>query len=142
MYKRQVSTRQPLTADQPTNDQLQALVQAWLDGKASALAGTGDPARDLAPIARERLVERVQAEQAADAAAGRSKLIEASVTAVGPVNRAPQRIAVGAQVAYADKTLGGDGQVLEQTEPGTLSLTYVFGRDGKEWKLHEYIPGR
>ena len=80
--------------------------------------------------------------QAADAAAGRSKLIEASVTAVGPVNRAPQRIAVGAQVAYADKTLGGDGQVLEQTEPGTLSLTYVFGRDGKEWKLHEYIPGR
>lgn len=137
-----VSARQPLTADQPTNDQLQALVQAWLDGKASALAGTGDPARDLAPIARERLVERVQAEQAADAAAGRSKLIEASVTAVGPVNRAPQRIAVGAQVAYADKTLGGDGQVLEQTEPGTLSLTYVFGRDGKEWKLHEYIPGR
>ena len=137
-----VSAPQPLTADQPTNDQLQALVQAWLDGKASALAGTGDPARDLAPIARERLVERVQAEQAADAAAGRSKLIAASVPAVGPVNRAPQRIAVGAQVAYADKTLGGDGQVLEQTEPGTLSLTYVFGRDGKEWKLHEYIPGR
>ena len=117
-------------------------MQAWLDGKASALAGSGDPAVELAPIARERLVDRVQAEQAADAAAGRSKVIEASVTAVGPVNRAPQRIAVGAQVAYADKTLDGDGQVLEQTEPGTLSLTYVFGRDGKEWKLHEYIPGR
>ena len=42
-------------------------MQAWLDGKASALAGTGDPARDLTPIARERLVERVRAEQAADA---------------------------------------------------------------------------
>ena len=140
--QRTVSPPKPLTADQPTDDQLQALVQAWLDGKASALAGSGDPALELAPIARERLVERVQAEQAADAAAGRSKVIEASVTAVGPVNRAPQRIAVGAQVAYADKTLGGDGQVLEQTEPGTLSLTYVFGRDGKEWKLHEYIPGR
>ena len=137
-----VAPPQPLTADQPTDDQLQALVQAWLDGKASALAGTGDPASDLTPIARERLVERVRAEQAADAAAGRSQLIEASVTAVGPVNRAPQRIAVGAQVAYADKTLDSDGQVLEKTEPETLSLTYVLGRDGKEWKLHDYIPGR
>ena len=117
-------------------------MQAWLDGKASALAGTGDPARDLAPIARERLVERVRAEQEADAAAGRSQLIEAFVTAVGPVNRAPQRIAVGAQVAYADKTLDGQGQVLEKTGPETLSLTYVLGRDGKEWKLHDYIPGR
>ena len=116
-------------------------MQAWLDGKASALAGTGDPARSDAHRPRTSGGTGA-AEQAADAAAGRSKVIEASVTAVGPVNRAPQRIAVGAQVAYADKTLDSDGQVLEQTEPETLSLTYVFGRDGKEWKLHDYIPGR
>ena len=60
----------------------------------------------------------------------RSQLIEASVTAVGPVNRAPQRIAVGAQVAYA-KTLIAMGRFWRKRSP-KLFLTYVLGRDGKE----------
>ena len=46
------------------------------------------------------------------------------VTAVGPVNRAPQRIAVGAQVAYADKTLDSEGRFWRKRARNSF-LTYV-----------------
>ena len=128
---------EPLLSDVPDDAQLRALVQGWLDSKAKALAG--QPSL-LSVVARDRLVTRVEEEQAADAEAGQRKTVKASVTALNVVSRAPNRIEVKAQVAYSDQTIGPAGQVVNTTPPATLSVTYILGRDGDQWKLHEYIP--
>ncbi|AII44014.1 hypothetical protein KR100_11680 [Synechococcus sp. KORDI-100] len=130
----------PLTADQPSEANLQALIQGWLDLKAASLAAEPDQGADLSVVARDHMVQKVLQEQAADASAGLSKAIDASVTSVELVSRTPQRIEVLAQIAYSDKTINGVGAVTEQTPPGTLSVRYIFGRDGDQWRLQAYIP--
>ncbi|QNJ02665.1 ARC6/PARC6 family protein [Synechococcus sp. PROS-U-1] len=129
---------EPLVSDAPTEAELQALVQGWLDAKALALSG--QPA-DLSIVARDPLVKRVERERTTDEAAGRLKLIDASITSIDVVDRKPLRIELRAQVAYSDRLQGADGAVIDETAPSDFSVTYVLGRDGKQWRLHAYIPG-
>ena len=129
---------EPLVSDAPTEAELQALLQGWLDAKALTLSG--QPA-DLSVVARQPLVKRVEQERAADQAAGRSKSIDASITTIEVVDRKPQRIELLAQVAYSDRLKSGDGTVIEETAPTDFIVTYVLGRDGTQWRLHDYIPG-
>ena len=86
------------------------------------------------------MVQKVLQEQAADASAGLSKVIDASVTSLELVSRTPQRIEVMAQIAYSDKTINRAGAVINQTPPDTLSVRYILGRDGDQWRLQAYIP--
>ncbi|MEC8733054.1 MAG: ARC6/PARC6 family protein, partial [Cyanobacteriota bacterium] len=129
---------EPLLSDAPTEAELQALLQGWLDAKALMLSG--EPA-DLSVVAREPLVKRVEQEREADQAAGRSKSIDASITTIEVVDRKPQRIELLAQVAYSDRLQAADGTVIDETAPTDFSVTYVLGRDGTQWRLHDYIPG-
>ena len=129
---------EPLLSEAPTQAELQALLQGWLDAKALMLAG--EPA-DLSVVAREPLVKRVEQEREADQAAGRSKSIDASITSIEVVDRKPQRIELLAQVAYSDRLQAADGTVIDETAPTDFSVTYVLGRDGTQWRLHDYIPG-
>ena len=129
---------EPLVSDAPTEAELQALVQGWLDAKALILSGQ---AADLSVVAREPLLKRVERERAIDAAAGRSKLIDASITSIEVLDRKPLRIELRAQVAYSDRLQGADGGVIEETAPSDFSVTYVLGRDGTQWRLHDYMPG-
>ena len=129
---------EPLVSDAPTEAELQALLQGWLDAKALTLSG--QPA-DLSVVARQPLVKRVEQERAADLAAGRSKSIDASITTIEVVDRKPQRIELLAQVAYSDRLQAADGTVIDETAPTDFSVTYVLGRDGTQWRLHDYIPG-
>ncbi len=129
---------EPLVGDAPTEAELQALVQGWLDAKALILSGQ---AADLSVVAREPLLKRVERERAIDAAAGRSKSIDASITSIEVLDRKPLRIELRAQVAYSDRLQGADGGVIEETAPSDFSVTYVLGRDGTQWRLHDYMPG-
>ena len=129
---------EPLVSDAPTEAELQALLQGWLDAKALMLSG--EPA-DLSVVARKPLVKRVELEREADQAAGRSKSIDASITSIEVVDRKPQRIELLAQVAYSDRLQAADGTVIDETAPTDFSVTYVLGRDGTQWRLHDYIPG-
>ena len=114
------------------------MLQGWLDAKALTLSGQQ---ADLSVVAREPLVKRVELERAADQAAGRSKSIDASITTIEVVDRKPQRIELLAQVAYSDRLQAADGTVIEETAPTDFIVTYVLGRDGTQWLLHDYIPG-
>ena len=121
----------------PDEQQLRALIQGWLDSKARALQGQPS---DLPVVARPRLIERVDQERAADFAAGNTTVVEASVTALDVVSRQPRRIELKAEVAYSDSTTNGSGAVVRRTKPGSLSITYILGRDGDQWRLTAYIP--
>jgi len=132
---------QPLRADTPSEAQLQTLLQAWLDRKAAVLAGGSLAQARLADVARDGLVQRVEEERRADAAAGARQRVEASITSVELVSRTPQRIELRARVAYSDQRLDADGKVLERTAPTTLPITYILGRDGRTWRLHAFVSG-
>jgi hypothetical protein len=130
-----------LEGDEPSLAQLQDLLQAWLNRKAIVLAGGSLQEARLADVARKGLLEQVQEEQARDAAAGTTQLVKASITSADLVSRSPNRIELRAQVAYSDQRLDADSKVVDTTAAGTLTVTYVFGRDGKRWRLHAYVNG-
>ncbi|MGB1775480.1 MAG: IMS domain-containing protein [Synechococcus sp.] len=129
----------PLTDDQPTVQQLQTMVQSWLDAKARVLAGE---TADLTDVARDRLRQRVEDERAVDAGAGRHQVVEAMVTSAEPVSAAANRMEIRAQIEYKDRTFDAGGAVVAETAPTAFTIRYVFGRDGQQWKLHEYIADR
>jgi hypothetical protein len=131
----------PLAADAPSEAQLQTLLQAWLDRKARVLAGGSQADAQLATVARDGLIQQLQTERQADAAAGARQTVEATITSVEVVSRTPQRIELRARVAYSDQRLDAAGKVIERTPPTTLLVTYILGRDGRTWRLHAYIPG-
>lgn len=129
-----------LEADEPSLEQLQDLLQAWLNRKAIVLAGGSLQEARLADVARRGLLAQVQEERARDAAAGTTQVVKASITSADLVSLAANRIELRAQVAYSDQRLDAAGNVIDTTAAGTLPVTYVLGRDGKRWRLHAYVP--
>ncbi len=127
---------QPLRSDGPDDAQLRMLVQGWLDSKALALQG--QPSQ-LPVVARQRLIDRVDQQREADVAAGNTTVVKAAVTSLEVVSRTPRRIELKAQVAYSDSTTDQSGTVVDRTDPTSLTITYILGRDGDQWKLHEYL---
>ena len=128
---------QPLLSDAPDEAQLRMLVQGWLDSKALALQG--QPSQ-LPVVARQRLIDQVDRERAEAVAAGTTTVVKASVTSLDVVSRQPRRIELQTQVAYSDSTTDRSGTVVDRTVPGSLTITYILGRDGDQWKLTAYIP--
>ena len=128
---------EPLRSDAPDEAQLRLLVQGWLDHKALALQGQ---ASMLPVVARPRLIDQVDQDRAAAVAAGTTTVVKASVTSLEVVSRQPRRIELTAEVAYSDSTTDRSGSVVDRTEPGSLRITYILGRDGDQWRLTAYIP--
>jgi hypothetical protein len=123
----------PLDVKTPSDVQLQALLQVWLDLKATALLQEGGT-ESLAEVARPVLVGRVRDQQAA---LSRDGLVQKVQT----VSSTPSRIEVRAQLTYRDQTLNEQGEVVDETPAGNLPVTYILGRDPEGWRLQAYIPG-
>jgi len=129
----------PLTAADPSDAQLQRLLEAWLAAKAALLAG-GPAEQPLEAIARPLPVQRLQEQVRANAAAGARETVSATVTGLRSLERSPQRIAVEATLTYSDRRTGSDGNLLSQTPSTTLRNVYVFARDGEQWRLAAFRP--
>ena len=131
------ATIEPLIVDRPDEQQLTQLIQGWLDSKAATLRG--EPSQ-LAVVARPHMLKQVNQERAAAVAAGTTTSVQAAVTSLEVVSRQPRRIELMATVDYTDSTRDGSGTVLRTTGPSSLSITYILGRDGTQWRLTAYIP--
>jgi len=129
----------PLTAADPSDAQLQRLLEAWLAAKAALLAGE-PAAQPLEAIARPLPVQRLEEQVRANAAAGARETVSATVTGLRSLERSPQRIAVEATLTYSDRRTGSDGNLLSQTPSTTLRNVYVFARDGEQWRLAAFRP--
>ncbi|KMM16756.1 ARC6/PARC6 family protein, partial [Synechococcus sp. GFB01] len=129
----------PLAAAEPSEAELQALLDAWLAGKAAVLAGR-ESAIPLASMARGNQVERVQEERRSDAAEGQTQRISTTIRSLSIEDRSPRRIAVLVTLDYSDQRLDGGGQPVGQ--PTTLKLRnrYVFARDNDRWLLASFQP--
>jgi hypothetical protein len=130
----------PLSVEKPSEVQLQALLQTWLDLKATALRQNGET-ESLAEVARPVLVSSVREQQANLLREGLVQKVQASITSIQTVSTTPFRIEVRAQLTYRDQTLNNQGEVVDETPAGNLPVTYILGRDPDGWRLQAYIPG-
>ena len=124
----------PLRAEAPSEAQVQALLEAWLDAKASILAGKNSRI-PLEVLARPSQVDRLEAERDSDQARGETQTISTAITSVAIDEQGANRIAATVNLRYADQRLNAKGD--PQGEPTKLELRnrYVFGRDGGIWRL-------
>ena len=125
----------PLRGAEPSEAQIQALLQAWLAAKAAVLAG-GEPSQPLANLARPPLLRRLQAERQRDLAAGTTQEITAKVEELQVAERQAGRIVARVRLSYGDRHLDASGKGLAAVSRMRLTNSYVFGRDEDGiWRL-------
>ena len=129
-----------LRSDQPSDAQLEALLQAWLDRKAIVLRGDGTADERLKPIARVGLINQVRRQRSIDQSKGLTQNVEASIDFMRVISRTPQRIELRADVDYRDETVNAAGAVVDRTAPRSLKVTYILGRDADGWRLQAFAP--
>ncbi|CAK6693743.1 IMS domain-containing protein [Synechococcus sp. CBW1107] len=129
----------PLTSSDPSETQLQELLEAWLAAKAAVLAGQQPPVA-LTALARSSQVTLLQRQEQANRNAGATETVKAKVESFSVRERTPRRIAAEVTLQYSDQRRSTTGAVLSQTASTTLTNIYVFGRDGDRWLLAGFKP--
>jgi hypothetical protein len=129
----------PLTAAEPSDTQLQELLEAWLTAKAAVLAGQSAPL-PLTDLARGSQVQLLQRQEQSLRNAGATESVQATVESFTVNERSANRIAAQVQLRYSDERRSSSGAVLSQTPSTQLTNTYLFARDGKRWLLAAYKP--
>ena len=131
----------PLTRAEPSAAELQALLEGWLQSKASLLAGR-QPATALNTLARPALIQDLERRQADNRRAGISETITAQVESFEIRERGPRRISATVSLRYGDELRNAAGRVLARTPVDELRNLYVFARDGDTWYLADFRPER
>ena len=129
----------PLTSSDPSETQLQELLEAWLAAKAAVLAGQQPPIA-LTALARSSQVTLLQRQEQANRNAGATETVNAKVESFSVRERSPRRIAAEVTLRYSDQRRSSTGAVLSQTASTTFTNIYVFGRDGDRWLLAGFKP--
>ena len=129
----------PLTAPDPSETQLQELLETWLAAKAAVLAGQPAPV-PLADLARGAQVALLQRQEQANRSAGATETVTVKVERFSVSERSPRRIAAEVTLQYSDERRATNGTLLSQTASTTLTNTYVFARDGDRWLLAAFKP--
>jgi hypothetical protein len=129
----------PLTAADPSETQLQELLEAWLAAKAAVLAGDNAPL-PLTDLARSSELKKLQRQEQTNRSAGVTETVTTNVESFSVRERSPNRIAAQVTLRYSDERRSSSGAVLSQTPSTSLTNTYVFARDGERWLLAAFKP--
>jgi hypothetical protein len=133
------SSSLPLTTTEPDDAQLKALLDAWLQAKASVLAGKA-AAQPLTDLARPLQIQRLESQERENRSRGEVERFEASVESLQIRERSPKRIAAAVSLRYSDQRSDASGRVLSRTPAGELRNLYVFARDGQTWRVAAFRP--
>ena len=117
----------PLNTEAPSEVQLRALLEAWLEAKAAVLAGR-EADRPVNSLAGPLQVRRLEQERAEDRAASTTQEITTTVEGLTIEERDANRIAATVQLRYADRRLDAAGQPVGKPSELQLTNRYVFGR--------------
>jgi len=128
----------PLQAPEPSEAELQRLLEAWFQAKAAVLAGQA-PALPPSQLAVASLVAALDQDRQADLNRGETQTVTAKITSLAIASRSPERIEAKVTLRYGDERRNEAGKLLEQTPEGQRQNTYVFGRNQKSWKLERVI---
>lgn len=140
------ATTLPLRAPSPSDAQIRALLEGWLQAKAAVMAGQA-PSTPLTSLADRRQIALLTTQRAQDERLGQTLAIKATLGAVQITPPSvselapPTEIQVLAEIRYSDERLDRSGRVLSTDASRTLRNIYVFGRgaDGL-WRLTDFRP--
>ena len=124
----------PLSAPEPSDAQIQALLEAWLNAKAALLAGKTSTI-PLAAMARPSQIERLEATVAADQNRGETEAITTKIQSFAVDERSPARIAATVDLDYSETRLDRSGSAIGPATTLQLRNRYVFARDNGNWRL-------
>lgn len=124
----------PLSAQEPSDAQIQALLEAWLNAKAALLAGKTSTI-PLAAMARPSQIERLEATVAADQNRGETEAITTKIQSFAVDERSPARIAATVDLDYSETRLDRSGSAIGPATTLQLRNRYVFARDNGNWRL-------
>ena len=129
----------PLTSSDPSNQEIQSLVEAWLEGKADILNGL--ESQFLPSVARATLFNRVVEQRKKDKLLGQRQVIDTSITSINIVQKSDRRIAADVELNYQDKMISSSGEILSETVIPSLKVKYIIGKNKKNWLIVDYISG-
>ena len=129
----------PLNTLDPSEQEIQLLVEAWLKGKADILNGL--ESETLISVARPSLFSRVIDQRKKDGLLGQRQIIDAKITSIKIVQRSKNRIAADVDLNYKDKMISSSGEILSETVIPSLKVKYVIGKKKDNWQIVDYISG-
>ena len=129
----------PLTSLDPSNQEIQSLVEAWLEGKADILNGL--ESQLLPSVARASLFNRVVEQRKKDKLLGQRQVIDTIITSINIVQKSDRRIAADVELNYQDKMISSSGEILSETVIPSLKVKYIIGKNKKNWLIVDYISG-
>jgi len=129
----------PLTSSDPSNQEIQSLVEAWLEGKADILNGL--ESQLLPSVARASLFNRVVEQRKKDKLLGQRQVIDTIITSINIVQKSDRRIAADVVLKYQDKMISSSGEILSETVIPSLKVKYIIGKNKKNWLIVDYISG-
>ena len=124
----------PLSTPEPSDAQIKALLEAWLNAKAALLAGKTSTI-PLAAMARPNQIERLEATVAEDQNRGETEAITTTIQSFAVDERSPSRIAATVDLDYSESRLDRSGSPTGPTSNLQLRNRYVFARDNGNWRL-------
>lgn len=124
----------PLSAPEPSDAQIQALLEAWLNAKAALLAGKTSTI-PLAAMASPSQIEYLEATVAADQSRGETEAITTKIQSFAVDERSPVRIAATVGLDYSATRLDRSGYAIGPATSLQLRNRYVFDRDNGNWRL-------
>ena len=129
----------PLTSSDPSNQEIQSLVELWLEGKADILNGL--ESQFLSSVARASLFNRVIEQRKKDKLLGQRQVIDTNITSINIVQKSDRRIAADVELNYQDKMISSSGEILSETVIPSLKVKYIIGKNKKNWLIVDYISG-
>lgn len=131
----------PLRVAQPSQAQVQALLETWLAAKAAVLAGGESPA-PLDSMARQGEIAYLQQQRRASAARQQTLRLSTTVNNLTIEERSPRRITAVVSLGYSSQPIDAAGQPVGPAAQADLRNRYVFGRDGDTWRVVSFSPMR
>jgi len=129
----------PLNTIEPSEQEIQFLIEAWLKGKSDVLNGL--ESEILISVARPSLFNRVINQRRKDNLLGQKQIIDANINSIEIVQRSKNRIAADVDLNYKDKRISSSGDVLAETVIPSLKVKYIIGKNKNNWQVVDYISG-
>ena len=129
----------PLVKSNPTDQDIQFLIEAWLKGKADILYGL--ESEILKSVARPSLYNRVIEQRKKDNVLGQKQIIEAKITSINILQTSENRITADVELNYKDKMISSANETSSETVIPSLKVKYVIGKNKNIWQVVDYISG-
>ncbi len=135
-----ISSITAITSISPTLNEIENLLNNWLENKSKFLAGKGDI--DLSKIVQTNLLKRLKEERSNDLKKNITKIINTEIQSIEYLTQSSSRVSVLAKLKYSENILNKNGEVLNTTTfTPFLKVKYIIGYSEKSWKLVDYVSG-